>query len=95
MMTLEESFHKAGFDIEESFYQDSLGFFFALLFKGIENRQGKLNPALLILYDKLVFPLSQLFDVFCSRLFGKNAVIYARKPARAAGLETSPAPAGT
>jgi len=93
--TLEESFRKAGFDIEQSFYQDSLGFFLALLFKGIGNRQGKLNPALLMLYDKLVFPLSQLFDVFCSRLFGKNAVIYARKPARTAGLETSPAPAGT
>jgi SAM-dependent methyltransferase len=93
--TLEEAFRKAGFDIEESFYQDSLGFFFALLFKGIGNRQGKLSPALLMLYDKLVFPLSQLFDVFCSRLFGKNAVIYARKPARPAGLETSPAEAGT
>jgi hypothetical protein len=46
-------------------------------------------------YDKLVSPLSQLFDVFCSRLFGKNAVIYARKPAHSAGLETTPAPAGT
>jgi SAM-dependent methyltransferase len=93
--TLEESFQRAGFEVEESFYQDSLGFFFALLFKGIGNRQGKLSPVLLILYDKFVFPLSQLCDVFCCKLFGKNAVIYARKPARAKGRETSPARAGT
>jgi SAM-dependent methyltransferase len=79
--TLEESFQGAGFEVEKSFYQDSLGFFFALLFKGLGNRQGKLNPVLLTLYDKFVFPVSRLFDVLCSRLFGKNAVIYARKPA--------------
>jgi SAM-dependent methyltransferase len=87
---LEEAFQKAGFDVEESFYQDSLGFFFALLFKGIGNREGKLNPVLLTLYDKFVFPLSRLLDLFCSRLFGKNAVICARKPAHAKGVGGEP-----
>jgi SAM-dependent methyltransferase len=93
--TLGESFQRAGFVVEDCFYQDSLGFFFALLFKGIGNREGKLNPALLVIYDKFVFPLSRLFDHVCSRMFGKNAVIYARKPAVAASrrFETSSASA--
>jgi SAM-dependent methyltransferase len=88
--TLEQAFQKAGFDVEECFYQDSLGFFFTLLFKGMGNRQGKLNPVLLTLYDKFVFPVSQLFDLFCFRLFGKNAVIYARKPAGAERTASNP-----
>jgi len=92
--TLEESFQKAGFQVEDSFYQDSLGFFFALLFKGIGNREGKLNTVLLIMYDKLVFPLSQLLDFLCARMFGKNAVIYARKPGKeGTRSQTIPAPA--
>ena len=44
---------------------------------------------MLLTLDKFVFPVSQLFDVFCSRLFGKNAVIYAPKPPRANGFKTA------
>jgi hypothetical protein len=73
-----------------------LGFLFALS-KAIGNREGKLNSALLVFYDNFVFPLSQLLDHVCFRMFGKNTVIYARKPAVTASrrLENSSAPAKT
>lgn len=38
--TLEESFREAGLQVEKCFYQDSLGFLFARLFKGIGNCEG-------------------------------------------------------
>ena len=43
--TLEAAFRNAGFHIERSFYQDSLGFFITLLFKAIGSREGKLNSS--------------------------------------------------
>ena len=51
-----------------------------LLFKAIGNREGKLSNTALRIYDQLVFPASRLGDLICSRLLGKNVVIYARKP---------------
>jgi SAM-dependent methyltransferase len=78
--TLKDTFQQAGFDVERCFYQDSLGFFVTLLFKAIGNREGKLSNTALRIYDQLVFPASRLGDLICSRLLGKNVVIYARKP---------------
>ncbi|HEY7663285.1 MAG TPA: class I SAM-dependent methyltransferase [Xanthobacteraceae bacterium] len=82
--TLEDAFRRAGFDVERCFYQDSLGFFVALLFKTIGRRDGRLSNTPLRIYDRLVFPLSRLCDRVCSQIFGKNAVIYARKKATGA-----------
>jgi SAM-dependent methyltransferase len=78
--TLEDTFRRAGFDVERCFYQDSLGFFIALLYKAFGSREGKLSDTPLRIYDQIVFPVSRLCDVVGSRLFGKNVVIYARKP---------------
>lgn len=80
--SLEQAFCRAGFQVEQCFYQDSVGFFVTLMFKFIGNQQGKLNSTLLLIYDRFVFPVSRLCDLACSRFFGKNVVIYARKPAR-------------
>src|SRR5262245_4804154 len=78
--SLEGVFRGAGFIIERSSYRDSIGFFFTLLFKIFGRREGKLNPAALLIYDRFIFPLSQTCDVVCSPFFGKNVLIYARKP---------------
>ena len=43
--TLKEAFRRAGFDVEQCFYQDSLGFFVTLLFQVIGSREGKLSNA--------------------------------------------------
>lgn len=77
--SLEQAFCRANFEVEQCFYQDSLGFFVTLAFKFIGNREGRLNETLIIIYDRLVFPISRLCDHICSRFFGKNVVIYARK----------------
>src|SRR5262245_173745 len=78
--SLEGVFRCAGFTVEGSSYRDSLGFFVTLLFKLIGNREGRLSPTALLIYDRLIFPLSQACDAVCSPFFGKNALIYARKP---------------
>jgi hypothetical protein len=78
--SLSEAFSRANFQVEQCFYQDSLGFFVTLGFKFIGNREGRLNGPLLLIYDRFVFPVSRLCDAICSRFFGKNVVIYARKP---------------
>jgi SAM-dependent methyltransferase len=82
--SLADAFRRAGFEVERCFYQDSLGFFVALLFKAIGRRDGKLSETPLRIYDRMVFPISRLCDLVCSPVFGKNAVIYARKSAAGA-----------
>lgn len=77
--TLAKAFSDAGFTVERCFYQDSLGFFVTLLFRMVGSKEGKVDSASLKIYDNLIFPLSRLCDFACSKLFGKNAVIYARK----------------
>jgi SAM-dependent methyltransferase len=74
---LVERCEEAGFCIEKAKYVDSLGFFIALLFKGI-NRDGKLNKKHLMFYDLFLFPVSRLFDFLFSNMFGKNIYIVAK-----------------
>jgi predicted SAM-dependent methyltransferase len=75
---LVEKCEEAGFYIKKAKYVDSLGFFIAFLYKGI-NRDGKLNKRQLVFYDKFLFPVSRLFDVLFSNIFGKNVYIVAKK----------------
>ncbi|MDB5478455.1 MAG: hypothetical protein JWM96_950 [Alphaproteobacteria bacterium] len=83
--TLESAFKEAGFVVERSFYQDSLGFFIALLVKLVERTQQKQQKIEMItkrnifLYDRVLFPLSKLADYLFHPFFGKNVFIYARK----------------
>lgn len=63
---------KAGFRVKNCTYADSLGFPATLLFKLSGNTSGDLNPSMLVLYNRWIFPLSRLCEVITSRLFGKN-----------------------
>jgi SAM-dependent methyltransferase len=72
----------AGFDVEKSAYTDVLGFFATLLFKLFDKPEpAPLNPALVRLYDRFVFPLSRLLSIPLAKVLGKNAYVVARKPA--------------
>jgi SAM-dependent methyltransferase len=71
----------AGYRIEKVAYADSLGFFATLLFKAAGNRSGDVNPSMLRLYDRFVFPVSRLVDKLMGHWFGKNLLLVARKPA--------------
>jgi hypothetical protein len=39
-----------------------------------------LSPTALLIHDRLIFPLPQACDAVSSPFFGKNVLIYARKP---------------
>jgi SAM-dependent methyltransferase len=68
---------QAGFLVMDARYVDSLGFFAALWFRFFGDDAGRINRQALVLYDRLVFPLSRLCDVLVGPLFGKNVVVVA------------------
>lgn len=70
----------AGLEIEEARYVDSIGFFAAFVFKYIGSSKGTLNSTSVILFDRLVFPLSLVIDRVMKKFFGKNLLIVAAKP---------------
>jgi 2-polyprenyl-3-methyl-5-hydroxy-6-metoxy-1,4-benzoquinol methylase len=77
--TLARIFENTNFHIERIKYADSLGFFAALVYKWTNDGSGKINKKSLVIYDRLLFPLSRLIDHFVSNIFGKNVYVVARK----------------
>jgi SAM-dependent methyltransferase len=72
-------FEKNNFLVEECYYFDSLGYFASHLYKFMDN-SGDINPKMLKLYDKIVFPLSRIIDrLGFNRLIGKNLMLVGRK----------------
>jgi SAM-dependent methyltransferase len=72
----------AGFEVESCDYHDFLGFFALFLVKllGWNNNFGVGNPKILKFYDKIVFPVSRVFDTLGFRkLLGKNLLLIARR----------------
>lgn len=69
----------AGFRVERARYADAIGFFASLAYRFAGNDQGTLNRRALVLYDRVVFPLSRALDVVAWPFFGKNALVLARK----------------
>jgi SAM-dependent methyltransferase len=70
----------AGFDVVASRYCDPLGFFAALVFRFVGNDGGDLNPRMIKIFDRLVFPLSRVLERLTGPFFGKNVLVVARKP---------------
>jgi SAM-dependent methyltransferase len=79
--TLAGSVTAAGFEVERVEYADSIGFFATLLFRLTDNGRGGINPRMLRIYDRAIFPLSRSLDRLTHRWFGKNLVLVARNPA--------------
>ena len=72
---------QAGFAVEKSAYADALGFFASLLFKLFDKPEpAPLNPRMVRLYDRWLFPLSRLLSVPLGKILGKNVYVVARKP---------------
>lgn len=71
---------EAGFSVDDSAYADSLGFFASLLYRFVGSADGGINMSALILYDRVIFPVSRLLDRLCRKLFGKNVYAVAVKP---------------
>jgi SAM-dependent methyltransferase len=77
----------AGFEVDQARYVDSLGFWVALLFKIIGNKEGRVSPLGLKIFDKWVFPLSITLDHVMSHVAGKNILVVAHRPCDAARAE--------
>lgn len=75
---LEEKLERAGYEVLESRYVDSLGFAASLVYKLVGDASGTISPRSVALYDRYAFPLSRLLDRLCGRLLGKNLLCVAR-----------------
>lgn len=76
---LTNKMQNAGFEIISAQYVDSLGFIAAIIYKLIGNRNGEISKKSIIVYDKIIFPISKMLDKLIFNRFGKNIVVYARK----------------
>jgi SAM-dependent methyltransferase len=77
---LVEKCRKAGFEVTAGGYVDSLGFLASLAYRLLGAGDGTLSGNTIRLYDRYVFPLSQVLDSLTSRFFGKNVWVHARRP---------------
>jgi len=69
---------KANLRIIELEYKEPIGFFAALTYRIIKG-DGKLKPSQVRLYDKHIFPISKSLHPLTKRIFGKNAILIAKK----------------
>ena len=70
----------AGFSVQESYYNDSLGVLATLIVKvlGYKNKTGLGSPRSIILYDKVLYPISKILDrIIFKRIVGKNLFLFA------------------
>lgn len=81
MVELRQKLSNVGFEITESRYADSIGFLATLMYKLFGKEDGTVDLKMLKIYDRLVFPISQLFDVITHQIGGKNVYVRAVKPA--------------
>lgn len=79
-----EKLSGAGFDISESNYADSIGFFATLVYKLIGKSDGTINKKTLMFYDRWIFPLSRRLDTVTNQILGKNVYALAVRPIRPA-----------
>lgn len=78
---LVETVAGAGFRVESCRYADSLGFAAALAYRLIGSRDGDLTDRSVRIYDRYFFPASRALDSVTHRMFGKNLLLVARRPA--------------
>jgi len=78
--TLVRNVSAAGFTVEAVEYVDSIGFFATLAFKMTDRGSGDVNPRMLRIYDRIIFPVSRALDRIVYRWFGKNLLLVARNP---------------
>lgn len=69
----------SGFTINTLHYVDSLGFLAWLIMKQLGNKEGQLNKQAVMLFDRLIFPLSRMVDQVAAPFFGKNLLAIATK----------------
>ncbi len=79
---------RAGFDVRESRYIDSLGVAAAFTYKLLDTKDGRINPVMLTWYDRWAFPISRMLDTITHPVCGKNVYAQAVKPDKRPGAQT-------
>lgn len=77
--TLNQLFPRASWRILETEYVDSVGFFASIYLKLFGAKDGRLDPKTVNFYDRILFPISRIFDIVFRFRFGKNVWILAQK----------------
>ena len=71
---------EAGFTVKDCYYNDSLGILATLTVKvlGYKNKVGLGSPKSIVLYDKVVYPISKILDrLIFRKVIGKNLFLFA------------------
>jgi SAM-dependent methyltransferase len=71
---------RAGFVVDQCGYSDCLGFIATLAFKVFGSRAGTLSRRAVVLYDRVIFPLSRRLDGVFRSIGGKNLFAIATRP---------------
>ena len=69
----------AGMDVVEIRYLDPVGYIAALTYRSFVNN-GALKGSHVSIFDRLLYPGSRFLARFTGNIFGKNLLIYARRP---------------
>ena len=77
--TLTSLLSRCDLDVKHSFYLDSLGVVLSLLNKLIL-RQGTPSQGSIVLWDRVIIPISRHLDLLLGYRFGRSIVVVAEKP---------------
>jgi SAM-dependent methyltransferase len=75
--SLQKAVQAAGFEVLHGSYADSLGFLASLALRA-RGGDGLLSPAMVRFYDRIIFPVSRVLDIFLDRVVGKNVWVVAQ-----------------
>lgn len=70
----------AGFEIEEVFNVDAVGYIAFFIYKILKYGDGNITPGSMTFYDNVVFPFTYIVDPLVGRKFGRSIYLRARKP---------------
>jgi len=70
---------EAGFEIEEVFNVDAVGFVAFGIYKMLKWGDGTITPGSMTFYDNVVFPFTYVVDPLVGRSFGRSIYLRARK----------------
>lgn len=70
---------EAGFEIEEVFNVDAVGFVAFGLYKILKWGDGNITPGSMTFYDNVVFPFTYIVDPLVGRSFGRSIYLRGRK----------------
>lgn len=79
MKELVDKLKAAGFAIERAEYVDSIGFVCWFFMGKLPGNKETINPLMVKIFDRVVFPVSRVVDKLVKKILGKNLLVIATK----------------